>query len=64
VNEVTPSIRVHREECRLRVLENRVLRRIFGPKRDEVTGEWRRLHNKELYALYSSPNIGSRNKED
>jgi hypothetical protein len=37
-----------REECRLRVFENRVLRRIFGPKRDEVTGEWRRLHNKEL----------------
>jgi hypothetical protein len=46
-----------REECRLRVFENRVLRRIFGPKRDEVTGKWRRLHNKELYALYSSPNI-------
>jgi hypothetical protein len=46
-----------REECRLRVFENRVLRRIYGPKRDEVTGEWRRLHNKELYALYSSPNI-------
>jgi hypothetical protein len=46
-----------REECRLRGFENRVLRRIFGPKRDEVTGEWRRLHNKELYALYSSPNI-------
>jgi hypothetical protein len=46
-----------REECRLRVFENRVLRRIFGPKRDEVTGEWRRLNNKELYALYSSPNI-------
>jgi hypothetical protein len=43
-----------REECRLRVFENRVLRRIFGPKRDEVKGEWRRLHNKELY---SSPNI-------
>jgi hypothetical protein len=37
-----------REEHRLRVFENRVLRRIFGPKRDEVTGEWRRLHNKEL----------------
>jgi hypothetical protein len=36
----------------LRVFENKVLRRIFGPKRDEVTGEWRRLHNKELYALY------------
>jgi hypothetical protein len=46
-----------REECRLRVFENRVLRRIFGPKRDEVTGEWRRLHNKEHYAVYSSPNI-------
>jgi hypothetical protein len=44
-----------REECRQRVFENRVLRRIFGPKRDEVTGEWRRLLNKELYALYSSP---------
>jgi hypothetical protein len=46
-----------REECRLRVFENRVLRRIFGPERDVVTGEWRRLHNKELCALYSSPNI-------
>jgi hypothetical protein len=46
-----------REECRLRVFENRVLRRIFGSKMDEVTGEWRRLHNKELYALYSSSNI-------
>ena len=42
------------EECRLRVFENRVLRRIFGPKKDEVTEEWRRLHNEELYALYSS----------
>jgi hypothetical protein len=46
-----------REECRLRVFGNRVLRRIFGPKRDEVKGKWRRLHNRELYALYSSPNI-------
>jgi hypothetical protein len=46
-----------REECRLRVFENTVLRRIFGPKRDEVTGKWRRLRNEELYALYSSPNI-------
>jgi hypothetical protein len=39
------------------VFENRVLRRIFGPKRDEVTGEWRRLHYEELIDLYSSPNI-------
>jgi hypothetical protein len=46
-----------REECRLRVFENRVLRRIFGPKRVEVTGEWRLLCNKELYALYFTPNI-------
>jgi hypothetical protein len=46
-----------REEQRLRVFENWVLRRIFRPKRDEVTGEWRRLHNKELNDLYSSPNI-------
>jgi hypothetical protein len=46
-----------REKSRLRVFENGVLRRIFGPKRDEVTGEWRRLHNKELYALYTSPDI-------
>jgi hypothetical protein len=46
-----------REECRLRVFENRVLRRLFGPRRNEVTGEWRRLHNKEVYGLYSSPDI-------
>jgi transcription termination factor 2 len=41
----------------LRVFENRVLRRVFGPKRDEVTGEWRKLHNEELSDLYSLPNI-------
>jgi hypothetical protein len=42
---------------RSRVFENRVLRGIFGPKRDEVTGDWRKLHNEELYRLYSLPNI-------
>jgi hypothetical protein len=42
-----------REKRRLRVFENRVLRRVFGPKRDEVTGEWRKLHNEELNVLYS-----------
>jgi hypothetical protein len=42
---------------RLRVFENRVLRRIFGLKRDEVTGEWRKLHTQELHDLYSSPSI-------
>jgi len=41
----------------MRLSENMVLRRIFGPRRDEVTGEWRRLHNEELNYLYSSPNI-------
>jgi hypothetical protein len=46
-----------REEHRLRVFENRVLRRIFGPKRDEVMGEWRKLYNEELRDLNSSPSI-------
>jgi hypothetical protein len=46
-----------KEEHRLGVFENRVLRRIFGPKRDEVAGKWRKLHNEELHALYSSPSI-------
>jgi hypothetical protein len=51
-----PSIGL-REEQRLRVFENRVLRGIFGPKRDEAIGEWRRLHDEELNDLYSSPNV-------
>jgi hypothetical protein len=46
-----------REERRLRVFENRVLRNVFGPKRYEVTGEWRKLHNEEFRDLYSLPNI-------
>jgi hypothetical protein len=46
-----------REEHRLRVFENRVLRRIFGPRRDEMTGDWRKLHNEELHNFYSSSNI-------
>ena len=46
-----------REERKLRVFENIVLRRISGPRRDEVTGEWRRLHNEELNDLYTSPNF-------
>jgi hypothetical protein len=45
------------DPLRLRVFENTVMRSTFGPKRDEVTREWKRLHNKELDALYSSPNI-------
>jgi hypothetical protein len=48
---------VVREKRTLRVFEKRVLRRIFGPKREEVTGEWRKLHDDELHDLYSSPNI-------
>jgi hypothetical protein len=46
-----------REEQRLQVFENRMLRRIFGPKRDEVTGDWRKLHNEKLHNLFSSPSI-------
>jgi hypothetical protein len=46
-----------REKHKLRVFENRVLRRIFGLKRDEVTGRWRKQHNEELHDLYSSPSI-------
>jgi hypothetical protein len=53
-----------KEEHRLRVFENRVLRRIFGPKRDVVTGEWRKLHNEKLRDLYSSPGIKSNQVEE
>jgi hypothetical protein len=51
-----------REECRLSELQNRVLRRIFGTKKDEATGEWRKLHNEQLNDLYSSSNIIQVNK--
>jgi hypothetical protein len=53
-----------REEHGLRVFENRVLRRIFAPKRDEVTGGWRKLHNEELHNLYSSPSTIRMIKQD
>jgi hypothetical protein len=53
----TLSLQSPKVEHRLRVFENRALRRMFGPKRDEVTGEWRKLHNEELHVLYSSPDI-------
>ena len=49
-----------REERKLRVCENMVLRRIFGPRRDEVTEDWRRLHNEEINVLYALPNRGLR----
>jgi hypothetical protein len=52
-----------REEHRLRVFENKVLREIFGPKRDEVTGRWRKLHNEELRDLNSSPSIISKSSQ-
>jgi hypothetical protein len=56
-NEGCSKLLAHRKQAKLRVFENRVLRRILGPKRDEVMGEWRKLHNKELRDLYSSPSI-------
>jgi len=50
-------LKILRDERKVRVFENMVLRSIFGPRRDEVTGEWRSLHNEELNDFYSSPNI-------
>jgi hypothetical protein len=50
-------LQILREECRLRIFENKVLRRIFGPERDDGTGVWRKLHNHGLNDLYSSPTI-------
>jgi hypothetical protein len=59
VNSVSPheEKKNKREEHRLRVFKNRMLRRIFGPKRDKVTGGWRKLHKEELHNLYSLPSI-------
>ena len=54
---ISSAFKIHKSNPFLRVFENMVLRRIFGPRRDEVTGEWMRLHNEELNDLYSSPNI-------
>ena len=53
----TWSLTLREEEWKLRMFENMVLRRIFGTRRNEVTGDWRRLHNEEINVLYSSPNI-------
>jgi hypothetical protein len=53
----TFGLLILRKEHRLRVFENRVLRRIFGLKRDQVTGSWRKLHNEDLHNVYSSPSI-------
>jgi hypothetical protein len=57
IKDLCKGIWTVREEHKLRAFENRVLRRIFGPKRDRVTGGWRKLHNEELHNLYSSPSI-------
>jgi hypothetical protein len=59
---VYECIGVLRKEHRLRVFDNRVLRRIFGPRRDEVTGVWRKLYNKEFHNLHPSPSIIRMNK--
>ena len=57
VSFVDPAARLYEGDSLLRVFENRVLRRIFGPKRDGVRSEWKKLHSEELNDLYSSPNI-------
>jgi hypothetical protein len=54
---ILSTVRIRKEDHGLRVFENKVLRRIFGPKRDKVTGDWRKLHNEELHNLCTSPNI-------